>query len=310
MLLKFLVKLLALFIPSKNLRHKLRNWPGLVTQQDRIEREVGYIKRLLQFSFPARNIPPAQGLMRGIQLLMVEKMQMLADLFAQNNIHYWLDFGSLLGAVRHKGGVPWDEDLDIAIDMQDRDAVIRLFREKGIEYTTFHGEHSLLRIPILKVKGYVAHIDIMSYVNVKGISDAGIEQAEAIMKKANKKFACYADAYHLYVMERLSKLPSILPGDKSVYVRCVDCRLVYPSYVVDESTLYPLTAMPFEDTVFSVPCKVAEYLTCLYKDFMQWPPALFSNDVVSRMPTDSRLQLIEILRASECVSSSREDIGL
>jgi len=42
-------------------------------------------------------------------------MQDVHELFEQKGVDYWVEFGTLLGAVRHKGLAPWDDDLDIMV---------------------------------------------------------------------------------------------------------------------------------------------------------------------------------------------------
>lgn len=41
------------------------------------------------------------------------------EILTHNNINYWIIGGTLLGAVRHKGVIPFDDDLDIGVDRKD-----------------------------------------------------------------------------------------------------------------------------------------------------------------------------------------------
>ena len=53
-------------------------------------------------------VPPAQGALRRVQLGNLALLKMFDKVAKNNNLRYWIDFGTLLGAVRHKGFIPWD----------------------------------------------------------------------------------------------------------------------------------------------------------------------------------------------------------
>lgn len=57
--------------------------------------------------------------LRSVQLRMLDMLRELDKVCRENGIRYWIAYGTLLGAVRHKGFVPWDDDLDVFIHEDD-----------------------------------------------------------------------------------------------------------------------------------------------------------------------------------------------
>jgi lipopolysaccharide cholinephosphotransferase len=62
-------------------------------------------------------------------------MKDIHDTFEAVGLKYWIDGGTLLGAVRHGGLIPWDDDLDIQIDSKDKD----IFLTKAVPILSFLG---------------------------------------------------------------------------------------------------------------------------------------------------------------------------
>lgn len=78
-------------------------------------------------------ISPMMKKVWAAELSMLEKF---IDVCERNHLNYFLDGGTLLGAVRHKGFIPWDDDIDVIMPRKDYDRLWEI-AEKEFEYPYF-----------------------------------------------------------------------------------------------------------------------------------------------------------------------------
>jgi lipopolysaccharide cholinephosphotransferase len=89
------------------------------------------------------NIETKYGIKKEVAKKLYKMLKDTTHLLEKNKIQYWIDGGTLLGAVRHKGLIPWDDDLDISVFYKDRHKVLKLktqLEKYGLGLTsTFYG---------------------------------------------------------------------------------------------------------------------------------------------------------------------------
>lgn len=69
-----------------------------------------------------------------VKKIQIEILDVVSSFCEENNINYWLDSGTLLGAIRHKGYIPWDDDIDIGMLREDYDKFAELFNQSNDRY--------------------------------------------------------------------------------------------------------------------------------------------------------------------------------
>lgn len=67
--------------------------------------------------------------MRELQLHILKTLVAFDDVCRRHNVPYYIIFGTLLGAVRHKGFIPWDDDIDVGVPRPEYERLVSHWRE-------------------------------------------------------------------------------------------------------------------------------------------------------------------------------------
>lgn len=109
-----------------------------ITLQNNINtKELIGTLQLLKANIDISKIPQATGSLRLQQLFLLHIAKRLVAFLDKHKIEYWLEYGSLIGAVRHGGFVPWDNDIDIAMRREHYErfrALAQSFCVDGLHY--------------------------------------------------------------------------------------------------------------------------------------------------------------------------------
>lgn len=71
---------------------------------------------------------------RETQMAALEVLKTVTEICEQQNLRYYLVWGTLIGAVRHKGFIPWDDDVDIMMPRPDYEKFLKLFQKNVKNY--------------------------------------------------------------------------------------------------------------------------------------------------------------------------------
>lgn len=67
--------------------------------------------------------------LRKLQLVQIEILKYIDEFCIKNKLRYSIAYGTILGAVRHGGFIPWDDDLDICMPREDYERFIKLWKD-------------------------------------------------------------------------------------------------------------------------------------------------------------------------------------
>lgn len=92
---------------------------------------------------------------RDVQMKLLDILKDIDNLCQRHNISYWLTGGSALGAVRHQGFIPWDDDADIGMMYEDYLHFLNVVKELDARYVVqcfnTHKEYNVC-VPAMKIR--------------------------------------------------------------------------------------------------------------------------------------------------------------
>lgn len=231
--------------------------------------------------------------LRNLQLRMLEILKVVDGICRKHDIKYWLSGGTLLGAVRHGGFIPWDDDLDIEMMRED---FIRFSEIANVELPDNLIIHTALNDPKY-VYLYAKVRDLNSYIKEKcpvnqSFKYQGVfvdifprEYSSLVWCKIAAKLynrLCYnlvlgtGLRFFLYRIFRKILVNIVFPLLR-LFSKVSHKKRICHTYGVsfydsfESSDIFPLTEIEFEGGHYFAPNNPHAYLTSIYGDYKQIP---------------------------------------
>lgn len=238
--------------------------------------------------------------LKGHQYVALRILREVDRICRKNNLKYWITDGTLLGAIRHKGFIPWDDDIDIGILREDEERFIEIMKKElskefflqtketdpmteWKEYIKIRDRYSKVITNIERLNHEGIWIDVFIFDKTKKnkILDyllrkfpTKIYKTDVGLKKGVKIFLL--KLFQLFRIESFKNLKEKIfiyisskeENNSLIYYKGVDYWITY--YIED---IFPLEEIEFEGYKFFKPKNHDNILKELYgKNYMELPP--------------------------------------
>lgn len=254
-------------------------------------------------------VPPAQGLLRDIQLANLALLKELAYVCEKNNFKYILDAGTLLGAIRHKGFIPWDDDIDILMFREDYEKIVSAFknttrnsdiyaeyhRDKDTNSQYFikikHKKCPFLGVDIFPLDSYGKHLSLKEQL----IATNKICKILKHLKKEIDPNISNKETKTILTKTMKEKILLSSANENGDFVYGVDFAHKLKNWFLDRDIVLPLRKIQFEDSKYTTVNKPKEFLKNIYGDYMKYPKKIKILHYSYKNLTSEQLETIKKL---------------
>ena len=251
------------------------------------------------------------GTLRDIQLLYVELLRFVDNVCKKHEINYWLDGGTLLGAVRHGGFIPWDDDVDLTMLRKDYNKLLEVLPLEISKHDYFK-ENCGLTLLIEGQKNYFSDFKSVydvdnkeGYLNDDNFSFLQIAWLKPYVKidffpkdfletekisffkknyvsnkyKFNQKVKKGEYLFFKKLNEFNDKFGFVL-NETPQFADSFDVIPLAPVRIFETSKTFPLNKISFEGYEFNCPNDVDYYLSLIYgKNFRDLPKVIETHNM-------------------------------
>jgi len=242
---------------------------------------------------------PEGSSLRNAQYLMLQILEEIDRICKKYNLQYWLDAGSLLGAKRHKGFIPWDDDMDIAMTRADYLKLLKILPRElpsslvlQTSCTPYYGSH----ISKVRYVNSYMNADEAGSVNLEHrgifVDIFPVERMFMFPKRVIDVFYCPAFKNYKILTPfssvgnffKYSLALFLLPlcflaiGCLRLFYKCWKTNRMAYAYGIDfhrhrrYDEIFPLEVIDFENQQLPCPKNTDAYLRRLFGNYMQIPP--------------------------------------
>lgn len=246
-----------------------------------------------------------------VKQLSLEGLVYFRDLLEKYHLRYFLAWGTLLGAVRHQGFIPWDDDIDIWMPRKDYEILLSKMRDfENSEWKIMHySTNKKYLLPwiklvnkktICKPSGVATGLCIGLSLDVFPLDyiDLPLEQTVKELESSAGRLFMQLEGYHPSIIDVKSSAfmrfahylyfnlkcvkdgayHKILAEYDRLYISNDDTALSVVDYVSTGRTVFDRnwigdgTEVTFENLLFKAPSNYDKVLTACYNDYMTLPP--------------------------------------
>lgn len=265
----------------KNSSAIMNHIEALNNRTEELQTLIEGVYELLDYTCDIRTAKKANGKLRDIQKANIILVEIFDLICKKHKLKYWLDYGTLLGAVRHGGFIPWDDDVDVAMMREDYDSsrVILNNELKPYGFEINEGEGFAAQITRIKIKNFPAQIDIWPYdysekdvINSeerKELSDK-IRLGNRIFEE-KRKVKSSSDKKNMITNITLETTGNCIAKDAKAIYGGIEAIVYKEPNIFFLEDVFPLGVLKWENIELPVPHKAENYLKTIYGDFERFP---------------------------------------